>query len=135
MGIAAIRDGIKTRLATISGLRCHDTVPGQVMVPAAVVVPVSDTFATYDVAMGGVHNLAFTVTLVVSSAWDRTAQDLLDSFIDSSGAKSVFAALSGDPTLGGNVASAELRNASNYGLITWGAQAYLGCEFLIEVMV
>lgn len=134
MGIAATRDALKTQLETISGLRCHDTVPSDVMVPAAVVVP-ADPFASYDVAMGGVHDLLFTVALVVSKAWDRTAQDALDSYIDSTGAKSVFAALEADPTLGGVVADATLRTAGNYGLITWGERQYLGCEFLVEVKV
>lgn len=131
--IAEIRDGIKARLATISGLRTHDTVPSTVTPPAAVVAPASDVFITYDVAMGGIHDLAFTVTLVVSKAWDRTAQDLLDSFIDPSGSRSVFAAMESDPTLGGLVADASVRTVGNYGLITWGDTQYLGCEFTVEV--
>ena len=135
MGIAAIRDGIKTRLETIPGLRCHDTVPDSVMPPAVVVRPSPEQFATYDVALGGVRNLLFEVTLVVSKAWDRTAQDTLDSYIDPTGANSVYAAMEAGPTLGGIVADAYVRSASNYGMITWGTTAYLGCDFLVEVMV
>lgn len=130
--IAEIRDALKGRLATIDGLRCHDTVPKQVVVPAAVVTP-ADPFITYDVAMGAIHDLTFSVVLVVSDAWTRTAQDALDAYIDPTGAQSVYKAFEDDPTLGGLVADVAVRSVGNYGAITWGDVQYLGCEFTVEV--
>ena len=40
--LAAVRDGLKTRLATILGLRAHDVWPDTINAPAALVRPVSD---------------------------------------------------------------------------------------------
>ena len=131
--ISAIRDGVKTRLETIAGLRVHDTVPGQVSPPAAVVAPAPGTFLTYNVTTDGAEDVTLVVTLLVSDAVDRAAQDALDAYLADSGASSVKAAVDGGITLGGAAHFATVTSARNYGLIDYGGVQYLGCEFVVTV--
>lgn len=131
--LSAIRDGIAARLATIDGLRVYDTVPGNVMVPAAVVAPAPGTFITYDETVDGAADLTLTVTMLVSTAVDRVAQGNLDAYLASTGDRSVKAAIDGDIELGGTAHYASVTEARNYGLVPYNGVEYLGCELLVTV--
>lgn len=129
--VSGIRDGLKTRLATIIGLRAHDTAPGQVQPPAAIVTPGTIQF---DSTMArGADDFTFVITLLVSAAVDRTAQDALDAYLAGSGAKSVKAAVEADVSLGGAAHFARVVGVNQYGLIEYGGVQYLGAEFLVQV--
>lgn len=134
---AAIRDDIKARLETITGMsagRVHDTVPSNPTPPCLIIAP-ADPFIVYRSSTNST-DLAFDLTLLVSKAWDRTAQDQLDSFLTDSGPKSIFAAIEGGGgDLDGAVDYATVTDARNYGLITYAGVQYLGCEFAITVAV
>jgi hypothetical protein len=131
--LSGIRDALKARLATIDGLRVYDTVPGQAVVPAAVIAPAPGTFLTYDATMDGADDVSFTVTLLVSTASDRAAQDALDAYLSDTGARSIKAAVDGDITLDDTVHFATVVEARNYGFLEYAGVNYLGCELLVNV--
>ena len=128
--IAAIRAGIKTRLATSSTfIQIAATMPDSVSPPCAVVDLQS---VSYDQSFGnGLELLTFTIT-VIAQRFDTAAnQALLDDLI--SGAASVRALIAGDLTLGGSCATCQLTQMSEYGLISANETDYIGANFTLEV--
>jgi hypothetical protein len=128
--IAAARDGLKARLATISDLRVYDNVLGQVEPPAAVIR--LDTIQ-YDTTMAdGSHDPTFIVLVLVSLANERTAQDKLDSYLEPESATSIRNAIDADPTLGGAVDYATATQVRAYGLVNYADVGYLGAEVVVS---
>lgn len=133
MNIANIRAGLKTRLATISGLRCYETVPDQFSPPAAIVgMPTSIQF---DFVFGrAADRLTYPVRLLVAKATDRSAQERLEQYLDGSGALSVKTAIEADPSLGGAANVTRVLSAQGLGVYDMGGVSYLGCDFTVEVI-
>ena len=94
-----VRDGLETRLKTISGLRVYDYRPDNVDYPAAVIFPPINADYRDDQGMGS-FSVQFIVMLMVPSAIDRKQLDLY-VFLDRTGSSSIFAAVEADRTLGG----------------------------------
>ena len=94
-----VRDGLKTRLQTISGLRCYDLIPDQVNPPAAVVGQLDFTFDINNARALDQANV--DVIVIVQRFSERAGQNRLDAYLSSSGASSIKAAIEGDKTLGG----------------------------------
>lgn len=131
--IKAIRDGLKTRLATVSGLRTFDIVPDTFTPPAAMVAPATGALATV-ATMDGALDLEFVVLVLVQAVSDRGSQDALDTYL-STGASEIRAAIeSGSNTVWSFVQTGQIRN---YGEFVWGsgeaAQRYLGFEIPVLV--
>jgi hypothetical protein len=132
-GVSAIRDGLKTRLATIVGLNAYDTVPGTLTVPAAIVEP-DEPVIVFDSTMGrGSDDLYFTVLVLVQIGTVRAAQDALDAYLAGSGTGSVKAAVEGDMSLGGVVSFARVARADGYATYKFNGVDYAGVRFRIEV--
>jgi hypothetical protein len=122
LDVGGIRDGLETRLATITGLRTYDVVPANPQVPAAVVAP-DDPFVDYLQAMqGGLVEVRFAIVLLVRMSTDRGWQDALDSYLSAGTGEtsSVFDAIRGDKTLGGVAFDCVPRVAGGYGTETFG---------------
>ncbi len=96
-----VRDGLKTRLQTITGLRVYDLIPDTVSPPAAVVGQLDFTFDINNAR--GLDQANCDVLVIVQRLSERVAQDKLDAFLAGSGAGSIKAAIEGDRTLGGTV--------------------------------
>ena len=96
-----VRDGLKTRLQTITGLRVYDLIPDTVTPPAAVVGQLDLTFDINNAR--GLDQANCDVMVIVQRLSERVAQDKLDAFLAGSGAGSIKAAIEGDRTLGGAV--------------------------------
>lgn len=129
--ISAIRNGIKDRLATISGLHALDTVPGNVTPPAAVV---RRRQTSYDSTMArGSDDHQFTVSLLVSQASWEHGQEELDKYLATSGASSVKAAIEGDMSLGGVVHFARVVSAGEDGIVDYAGVSYFSVDFTLEV--
>ena len=133
----AIKDGIKTRLETLSGLvAVFDTVPDRVVPPVAVVVPGSPP-VDYNVTMGASTNASqlqrfnFEVLVLAQRFYAEAAQDKLDSYV--SGSTSVYNAIQGDATLGGTAADARITRVAAYGQIVVGEGEFMGARFALEV--
>jgi hypothetical protein len=118
--VGSIRDGLATRLATISGLRVSATMLDDPRPPVAMVLP--DRV---------VDQYTFVIQLLVSRADDRAAQRNIDPFI--TGPTSIKEAVYADLTLGGVVNTCRVTEMRNYGQVLYGETLYLGCEFVVEV--
>lgn len=101
MNVSNVRDGIKTRLQTISGLRVWDVIPDQVTPPGAVVGQLDFTFDIDNAR--GVDLANVDVYVIVQRMDARSGQNKLDGYLAGSGSTSIKAAIEGDRTLGGTV--------------------------------
>jgi hypothetical protein len=101
MNVSNVRDGLKTRLATISGLRVWDVIPDQVTPPGAVVGQLDFTFDIDNAR--GVDLANVDVYVIVQRMDARSGQNKLDGYLAGSGSTSIKAAIEGDRTLGGTV--------------------------------
>ena len=111
--LSQIRDGLKTTVSNVSGLRCYDNVPDMGLnFPAAFIVP---TDIQFDLAMQrGTDLYTFDVLIAVQRADSRTAQDKLDAFITGSGSSSIRQVIFNNRTLGLSDTDARVVNVSNY---------------------
>jgi hypothetical protein len=130
--ISQVKDGLKTAINTVSGLRAFDYQPDQVNPPFA--WPTLDTVTYHQTGMnnGGVV-MNFTITLVVNRASERTAQDQLDQYMNWDGAKSLRAAIEADRTLGGVCDDLIVTNAENLTNIDANDTLYLAVDFKVTV--
>lgn len=133
--VVAVRDRLKSRLQTVSGLMVYDFMPASPVVPCAIVSPQPGVFLT-EVSMDGVEDLAMVVTVLVSKTVDENAQNALDTYV-SAGASNLADAIDSGSTSDWDFAmSGPIRN---YGRFVFGdgeaAQSFLGFEIPVEVGV
>ena len=128
--IAAIRAGIKTRLATSSTfVQIAATMPDTVSPPCAVIDLQS---VSYDQAFGnGLELLTFTITVIAQRFDPAANQALLAGLVSGSGA--VRALIAGDLTLDGSCSTCQVTQMGEYGLISANETDYLGANFTLEV--
>lgn len=129
--VSQVSDGIKTALATVSGLRTHSFQPEQLNPPFA--YP-ELTQVTYHRSMGlGDVEMQWTINVVVGRYTDRTANDLLDQYLSPTGAKSIRAALESDKTLGGVVQTLILSSAADVTALNEADANFLQVQFQLTV--
>jgi len=130
--ISALRAGIATNLATVSGLRTSATVPDQISPPIAVVMPLS---IEYDLAFArsGGDQHEFSVMVIVGRVDERMAQNKLDAYCSGTGAQSIKAAIESDKTLGGNAFTCRVTSLRNYNQVSVADVTYLAAEFVVQV--
>jgi hypothetical protein len=128
--IGELRDGIAANLATIDGLRTSADMPDNPSPPIAV-VSLSDI--DYDQAFGkGLTIYNFDVTVIVSRADARNAQNYLDTYCSSTGANSVKLAIESDRTLNGKAFDLKVAQLRSYGSLTVNDTTYLAAEFTVN---
>jgi hypothetical protein len=128
--IGELRDGIAANLLTIPGLRSSDTMPDNPSPPIAVV---SLSSIEFDQAFRkGMTLYTFDVTVIVSRADARNAQNYLDAYCSSTGANSVKLAIESDRTLNGKAFDLRVTQLSSYGSLTVNDTTYLAAEFSIS---
>lgn len=136
LDLAAQRDGIKTRLATITGLIVHDVGVDTITPPAAVVLPDPERGIDYHQSHGkGLTTIPWQIVLLVARDLPAASQDLLDSYLGSGTGqtRSVFDALNGDVTLGGVAEHLIVEGFDSYGRVEWGGVVYLGATVRLKV--
>jgi len=101
MNPSQVRDGLKTRLQTITGLRAYDLIPDTVVPPCAVVGQLDFTFDIDNAR--GLDQAQVDVLVIVQRFSERAGQDKLDAYLAGSGSTSIKAAIESDRTLGGTV--------------------------------
>jgi hypothetical protein len=127
-----LRTGLATRLATINGLRSSAYIPDNPTPPVAVVMPGR---ITYDTAFGrGSDEYQFTIMLIVGRVADRASQTTLDGYCESSGTRSVKAAIEGDRSLGGKALDCRVTEMANQGSLAIGDVTYHTAEFNVSVI-
>lgn len=130
---SALRSGLATRLATITGLNVYANPVGLINPPAALVIPAGD-FLHFDATMGrGSDNFTFTIRLLVAETVADLGQDALDAYLAGSGASSIKAAIEAGTTLAGIASFAVVTGAGGYGGYEYGGIDYLGVDFSVEV--
>ena len=131
--VSAIRTGIATNLATITGLRTSATVPDQISPPIAVVMPASITYdLAFDRSGGDEHE--FSVMVIVGRVDERMAQNKLDAFCSGTGSQSIKAAIESNRTLSGQAFDCRVTSLRNYNQVTVGDVTYLAAEFAVQVI-
>jgi hypothetical protein len=128
--VQEIREGIDDRLATIAGLRHSSNVPGTINPPHAFVKRRQTVFG---VSMDGEDDLTLAVTVLVSWADQETAQETLDEYLASTGAKSIKAAIDADPTLGDIVDFAHATLVEDERITAFYGTDYLAADIIVEV--
>lgn len=129
---SAVKAALKTTLESIDGLHVYDTPPGQIIVPAALVLP-GEPLITYDETMArGSDSMQIIVRLLVSQQVVDIAQDNLDPYLAPEGDLSIKATVDGN--LGGAVDYARVAQARNYGEYEYAGVTLLGVEFVVEVL-
>ena len=129
--ISQVNAGIKTRLATISGLRVFDYMPDAVNPPLA--FPVLTGIEYHKAFSGGDVQFSYNIGVVVGRVSERTAQTTLDQFMSYSGASSIRAALEGDKTLGGIVDTLTLSSSANISSLAIGDANFITVDFTLLV--
>lgn len=129
--ISAIRTGLATNLATISGLRTAATMPDNPNPPIAIVMPQNISFDT--AFSRGLDTYEFVVLVIVGRVDERTAQNLLDGYCNPTGATSIKTALESDRKLGGQVQDLRVTEMRNYSSVPVGEITYLAAEFVVSV--
>lgn len=107
---SAVRDGLVTRLQTIAGLRCYDTLPDAVTPPCAVIGNLDLTFDIDNAR--GLDQANLDILVIVQRMSERAGQNKLDAFLAGTGAGSIKTAIEGDRTLGGAVQTLRVLSAS-----------------------
>ena len=126
-----VRDGLKTRLQTITGLRVYDLIPDTVTPPAAIVGQLDFTFDLNNAR--GLDQANCDVLVIVQRLSERVAQDKLDAFLAGSGAGSIKTAIEADKTLSGAVQTLRVVSASP-GTITSANIDYLSYQYAVELI-
>jgi hypothetical protein len=125
--------GIKNRLATITGLGTAEVFPDTVSLPVAI-VGVPDV-PSYHATMGrGKMDLAFTVTVLVSSTFNHDGQIALAGYANPTGSSSVVAAIEGDRTLGAVVDDCHVASFRGLTRAEVTAIGYYGGVFTVSVI-
>ena len=117
---SAVRDGLKTRLQTIAGLRVFDLVPDVVTPPSAIVGQLDFTFDLNNAR--GLDQANCDIFVIVQRLSERAGQDKLDSYLSGSGIYSIKEAIEGDRTLGGAVNTLRVISAEGGTYESAGAQ-------------
>lgn len=132
--IEQVMTGLKTRLATISGLQAYDYAPDNPSPPCA--FPLVPAIPSYREAMGrGVYVVTYRVVVLTGAQLDRTGQAALAGYANPTGSASVRQALEdGDKTLGGLVRDLVVDGFDPDGLQEVGLVNYYGGVFNVRVI-
>jgi hypothetical protein len=126
---STVRDKLKLAL-NITGLRVYDTIPDNIIPPAAVIGQLTIDFDL--VFQRGADSGTVDVIVISGRMSERAAQDYLDSLITSTGTTSVKTKLESDQTLGGSVTSVRVVRAEPVSMTVSGVEM-LAYRFQVEV--
>lgn len=127
-----LRQGLATRLATITGLRVSATIPDQPNPPQAIIFP---NRVLYDNTFRrGGDEYEFVILIILGRVSERTAQASLDAYCNPSGATSVKQAVEAEATLGGKAFDCRVTEMRGQSSLTIGDVTYLTAEFMVTVI-
>ena len=130
--MAAIREGLATRLTTIDGVQASAYMLASPTPPAIHVVPPAIEY--HQAMQNGFAELTFTVQAFVALGTDIGAQKRLDEFREPTGSGSIKAAIEADKTLGGVVKDLIVRGSPEPQILTLeGGRQLLSCDFEVTV--
>lgn len=129
--VSQVADGLKTRLATISGLRTFSYQPEQENPPFA--YPQINSIDYHRAYQGGDVVMNWTVFVIVGRYLDRTAHASLDDYLSYSGSKSIREAIEGDRTLGGVCSTLIVRSGTDISSLDANGASFLMIQLQVEV--
>lgn len=129
--VSQVADGLKARLATVTGLRTFSYQPEQVNPPVA--FPVLESIEYHKAFGGGDVQMRWTVIVIVGRYLDRVAHANLDGYLSYDGATSLRAAVEGDRTLGGVAQTLILDSSISIGSLAIAEAEYLQVTFSVLV--
>ena len=129
--VSQVADGLKARLATISGLRTFSYQPEQLNPPIA--FPVLTSINYHRAFAGGDIETYWQIRVVVGRYLDRTAHALLDEFLSYDGAKSIRAAVEADKTLGGVAQTLVLSSGADISSLSQDGAEFLEIQLSLTV--
>lgn len=122
-----------TLQAAFDDTAVYERVPASVVVPAVLIVPAQGDYLV--VHGNGGTSWEFDLVVVVPSADEDVAQDILDDYIDARGDKSIVAVVHANPSLGRADCSAVVRRLSNYGIkYAVSGTEYIGATLRLSVL-
>jgi len=134
VSIEAIGTGIKTTILTTiaTGLRVYasNEIPDSLELPCVLIMVGPGKYAT---AFDSSFDQVFRLILCLAKQDSPAAFNKLLDYVDDVGARSLFAALNADRTLGATCSTSKLDSHSGAGSTQWGNIAYLSCEFELQV--
>ena len=125
-----VRDGLKTNLQDIDGLRIYDLVPDVIVPPCAIIGQLDFTFDLDNAR--GLDSANVDVMVVVQRFSERTGQDKLDLYLSGSGDYSIKAAIESDRTLGGVVDTLRV-TAAQSGVYQAADVEYLSYRYQVTI--
>jgi hypothetical protein len=125
------RQGLAGVISAKTGIRAMGDAPGAISPPVCVVIPGRPAIS-YGQTLDGEVNLMLLAVVLLSAANDTYGQQHLDAYLASHGPKSINAAVSSDPTLGGTCEFAVTIGCQQYGIIEYAGQQYIGATFLVQ---
>ena len=130
--VTQVAEGLKNRLATISGLRTFAYQPDQQNTPPFA-YPELNQVDYHRAFHGGDVVMNWTIHVVVGRYTDRTAFTALDDYLSYDGAKSVRACLEGDKTLGGVCQTLVLTSGADVTSLSEGGAEFLEIQMTLTV--
>ena len=125
-----VRDGLKTNLQDIDGLRVYDLVPDVIVPPCAIIGQLDFTFDLDNAR--GLDSANVDVMVVIQRFSERTGQDKLDLYLSGSGDYSIKAAIESDRTLGGVVDTLRV-TAAQSGVYQAADVEYLSYRYQVTI--
>jgi hypothetical protein len=130
--VTELKTGLQTRLATITNLRAYAQQPDQVNPSVGGIAWPTLESVTYHGAMrNGLVTHVFTVSVIVGRAAERTAQNLMDTYLSYD--SGIRAAIEADPTLGGYAQTLIVEEATNISTVDANDTTYLTVDFRVVV--
>lgn len=130
--IKQIRAGLKTPLATISGMNAYARRPAKLNLPAAVVESINAEYGQ-TFGDGALTQYRVDMMLLVKTAMTEEAEEELEGYLQPSGATSVRAAIKADSRLGGVADKAFVVRFRDAGMLEYQGNQYLGAVVEVEV--
>jgi hypothetical protein len=129
--VSAVADGLKTKLATITGVRAFSYQPEQLNPPTA--YPVLTQINYHKAFGGGNVQMEWSINLIVGRYTDSRAHAALDGYLSYDGASSLRAALETDPTLGGVCSNLVVTSGYNISSLSEAGADYLTIQVIVTV--
>ena len=122
--LAAIRAGLRTRLATLAGVHVYDEWPDRITPPACLIrLPRAEHQLTFGADMSRISGEVHTVVSLKGGL--ANAERALEPYISNSGAASVLLALDGDRYLNNTINYLLIQGWRDYDTVDIGGAEYL----------
>lgn len=129
--VSQVAEGLRARLATVTGLRTFSYQPEQINPPVA--FPVLDSVEYHGAMSGGDVRMRYMIFVIVGRYLDRVAHSNLDGYLSYSGATSLRAAIEGDRTLGGVAQTLVMDSGLSISALTVAEAEFLQVSFSVLV--